>query len=245
VPADVIDALRARLRARCASRGLLWVGVGATLVSSDAESVELRCLHVTPTARIVALPGWRDTDEGVIDHGGRRVLWTSHEVGKGLRLLLRQSHFMLELLASGDATALAHSDWPSWSASLAALMPSGLTSQASATCRAMGEALAREGEPALAARHLLTGLLLAQEGTLSSDPAELIEAGHRLGGASSGLARLLAGGPESAEALREGVAALRAVEGFGVLPARPPGYDALSAWLVRLRMAGPGAGVSM
>lgn len=242
--AEWMRALRVRLRARCESSGLVWIAVTEPLEPAVAP-LEVRCLHLTPTRRILALAGWRDTDEDVDVLDGQRCCWTSHEVGKGIRLLLRQSHAMLELFGAIQSNPLMENDFPAWAESLRELAPRAITRQAVSTYRAVGAswvASSRSGTGSReAARQLLTGWLLAEHHELSTAPGRLIDYGELRGGAAASLARLLAGDEAEPMALELGLEGLAEAERRTSLPARPPAYDELSRWLVRLRMAGPGA----
>lgn len=216
---------------------LLWVSVTAAPDGPPGRRRELRALHVCPTARMWALPAWRATVEGVWEEDGVTVTWCSHEVEKGVRGLLRQSHWSLEWLAAprwrvGDGGEALEA----WRRALEELAPSGVHAGAVATYRAMARGFREAGgaEASWAAtRHTLTGLRLAREGVLSADPASLARWAGEQGGALG----------ELGEPARWSAAVLGEVEGRwerggGVLPPLAPGYEALSAYLVRLRLEG-------
>ena len=210
---------------------------GARLVSArlcpphqraDALCAEIRAFFQIPTRTLLGLPAFRDTLEGAFDTPHGQVLWCAHEVQKGVRLLLRQSHASLEMLGGLEL----------WSEEegLEGLLRRGVTSQAPRTYRDMASGLAAraiEGDeesrwPAI--RHALTGLRLATEANLTIHSPALVDWSVEVFGDP--------GGEDFEVHIESLLGRLDEAIARSALPARPESYEALSDWLVGLRLAG-------
>lgn len=234
---DQVERLAEAVATQAHGSRLLWVSVASAPEGPPGRTLVVRALHVCPTARMWALPGWRATVEGVQEHQGFTLIWTSHEVEKGLRYLLRQSHGLLEWLAAPRLPYREQGQLAIWRQALEELAPLALHRGAVETYCAMARGYGQADDPQArwaAVRHGLTGLCLTQTGQLITQPEHLliwatstadlptwVHDPERWGVVDrSALERLLAG-----------------CEGPGLLPAQAPGYHAFSRYLVRLRLA--------
>jgi len=208
----------------------VWATVSPPHHRADAVCAEVRVLFQIPTEHLLSLRAFRDTFEGSFETPDGQVLWCAHEVQKGIRLALRQSHMMLEMLGGhpllNDAGQLVE------------LLRGGVTAQSVSTYREMSRGLFRraiEGDeqsrwPAL--RHALTGLRLASERHLTLDGVALVDWSRAAHG------ELPHGFEEQTKALLDAMAeALTKTE----LPDKPDTYDDLSRWLVEMRLDCPSA----
>ncbi len=210
------EALRA-----CHADAYLLAGLG----DSPQGAAAWYGLHITPTPRLLALQSWRDAAEGV--HEG--TPWLSWEIERALRLLLRQSWTALEIagLALRGHTSCDPA-WEPWRQELITLLPGALTRAAPHAALQVAAGLARHDAHHLAARPLLAALHLAAEGALCTQ-RDALDA-WASAQPDPRLRDLAAGAPPDLDW------AARRVHDANALPERPPAYDALSDFLVRLRL---------
>jgi hypothetical protein len=211
------------LEAECSGAVVVWATVDASWGPSEFRSqgerlVTLRVLYAIPTQIRLGLHAWRATLEGVHEAGGLRVLFVAHEVEKGVRMAARQSWCSLALLGGAEVRA-ADGIWSDLPWQLATLV--GLGSVRTLENLAAGYVAAGWSGEAL--RLCLAALRLAGSGLLALRvPGQFPSADNRVD-ASSLLERV--------EEARQSSS----------LPSGAPGYDAVSEWLVAVRLEECGA----
>jgi predicted nucleotidyltransferase len=216
--------------------------------SRDSD-VDLRGVHLLPAAELVGLREPDETRSRMWFHDGVEMDLVTHDLRKFVRLMLRRNGYVLEQLLSPLVvhTTDAHRE-------LAALAPGVLTSHHAHHYRGFATTQWRlfektgELKPLLYTfRVLLTGIHLMRSGQVQADLPTLVE---QTAQAPAYLPDLIA-----AKAEREHGAAdidharvsgdverlhtlLDEAQGASALPDAPSVYDALHAFVVRVRLEG-------
>ena len=215
---SVLASISEQLELTCAGARLIWATCDAErapapLSVGAGRIVNLRAVYAVPTPVRLGLHAWTDTVEDVVDDGGVRVGIEAHEVEKVARMSTRQAWFPLALLAGAELMA-SHGVWAQLPERLASLVCRG----AAQTLVDLGRGFAAEGAGADATRVGLGALRLARSGLLSLHaPGQFSGADDR-----TDASRLLAVAQAATDDCQ--------------LPTSPPGYDAVSAWLVGARL---------
>ena len=213
-----LGAVRAEVAAQCPDAAVVW----ATATTARAPAVlglgHERCiaLHVVfaiSTSVRLGLHAWRATLEGERQEGDVRVIWIAHEVEKAVRNATRQSWFSLALLAGAPLMG-AQGVWRE----LPEKLPTLVAADAVHTLVNLARGYAQTGCEGEALRLALASARLLRAGLLCLDaPGQFQDAAD-----GSGLQQLI-------EEITGDLAAC-------ALPASPPGYDAVSRWLVSARL---------
>lgn len=216
--------------------------------SRDSD-VDLRGVHLLPAAELVGLREPDETRSRMWFHDGVEMDLVTHDLRKFVRLMLRRNGYVLEQLLSPLVvhTTDAHRE-------LASLAPGVLTSHHAHHYRGFATTQWRlfektgELKPLLYTfRVLLTGIHLMRSGQVQADLPTLVE---QTAQAPAYLPDLIA-----AKAEREHGAAdidharvsgdverlhtlLDEAQGASALPDAPSAYDALHAFVVRVRLEG-------
>lgn len=203
------------------------VGAGARLVwaTADAERspsvfsispsriVTLRAAFFVPTRVRLGLEAWSDTHEWVVDVGGQSVAVVAHEVEKVVRMATRQAWYPLAL-SSGAQCYEPEGPFAQLPAQLPALISRG--GPRTILDRARG--LAAVGYGGEATRMALAAIRLASSQRLCLHaPGQFADADDKT---------------DPGRVIELAQAAVDDTE----LPERPPGYAAVSAWLVDARL---------
>ena len=233
-------SLPSRIAERCSEGRIIWASAAPGRLGDGAPCAVMRLLFLLPTSTRLGLRGWRDTDEDVLLDGPAPVIWTAHEVEKGMRQLIAQSHFMLELLANPvlpEADGF-HVQAQRWRRAWTKVLNGAITAQAPASYHDVASGFAAAGRRQEAIRAALTGLRLAKTGILAP---------HVPGQAVLGTMR---------HKQADGITTLEPVEGAGAtkvdvgrlltllsqeiagtkLPQQPPSYDEINELLVAMRL---------
>ncbi|MFI6492702.1 DNA polymerase beta superfamily protein [Streptomyces sp. NPDC050564] len=215
--------------------------------SRDSD-VDLRGVHLLPTAALVGLREPEETRSRMWDRDGVEMDLVTHDLRKFVRLMLRRNGYVLEQLLSPLVvhTGEAHRE-------LVSLAPGVLTSHHAHHYRGFAATQWRlfektgELKPLLYTfRVLLTGIHLMRSGEVQADLPTLIgqvrapgylpeliaaKAEQEHGGADVGHARV----QDDVERLHT---LLDEAQNASVLPDAPTVYDALHAFVVRVRLEG-------
>ncbi|MFJ2830845.1 DNA polymerase beta superfamily protein [Streptomyces sp. NPDC087263] len=215
--------------------------------SRDSD-VDLRGVHLLPTAELVGLRDPDETRSRMWEQDGTEMDLVTHDLRKFVRLMLRRNGYVLEQLLSPLVvhTTDAHRE-------LAALAPGVLTSHHAHHYRGFATTQWRlfektgELKPLLYTfRVLLTGIHLMRSGEVQADLRTLIGETE----APAYLPDLIAAKAErehgTADVRHARVEAdvewlhglLDEAQGVSALPDAPSVYDALHAFVVRVRLEG-------
>ncbi|WP_200306011.1 nucleotidyltransferase domain-containing protein [Streptomyces adelaidensis] len=217
--------------------------------SRDSD-VDLRGVHLLPTAELVGLGEPEETRSRMWDQGGVEMDLVTHDVRKFARLMLRRNGYVLEQLLSPLVvhTSDAHRE-------LIALAPGVLTRHHAHHYRGFATTQWRlfektgELKPLLYTfRVLLTGIHLMRSGEVRAHLPTLLpeidEAPTYLPDLVAAKAAQEHGKAEvDQERVAQDVERLQRVldeeQALSVLPENPAAYDALHDFVVRVRLDGP------
>ncbi|MCT7355364.1 nucleotidyltransferase domain-containing protein [Streptomyces sp. 15-116A] len=219
--------------------------------SRDSD-VDLRGVHLLPTADLVGLREPEETRSRMWDRDGVEMDLVTHDLRKFVRLMLRRNGYVLEQLLSPLVvhTSEAHRE-------LAALAPGVLTRHHAHHYRGFATTQWRlfeksgELKPLLYTfRVLLTGIQLMRGGEVQAHLPTLLEESGTREVAPAYLPELIAAKAECEHLaadvdlgrVREDVLRLHAVldeaQAGSALPEAPGVHDALDAFVVRVRLEG-------
>jgi hypothetical protein len=221
--------------------------------SADSD-VDLKGLHLAPTREVVGLGAPGETAAHLGDVEGTELDWTSHELGKGLRLLLRGDGNLLEWVL-GALVVVAHPRAEELRALARRNLHRGFAHHYAGFSRGLLREYQREraaagagrAKPLLyALRPALTGVHLLRAGECEPSLPRLLAAHPGYEAAHELVARKregqegvrLAGDDAPFLALVERAqAALAAARAESPLPEAAPAARELSAWLADLRLS--------
>ncbi|WP_369257296.1 nucleotidyltransferase domain-containing protein [Streptomyces sp. R35] len=252
---DVLDIDLAAVVAEQPDPVLFATVSGAHLYGfpSRDSDVDLRGVHLLPTAELVGLREPEETRSRMWDRDGVEMDLVTHDLRKFVRLMLRRNGYVLEQLLSPLVvhTTDAHRE-------LAGLAPGVLTSHHAHHYRGFATTQWRlfektgELKPLLYTfRVLLTGIHLMRSGEVQADLPTLlgqIDAPAYLPDLIAAKAEQEHGAADVAHArVRDDVERLHALldeaQDASALPDAPSVYDALDAFVIRVRLEGFGGGL--